>query len=62
MGCLISFIFPAVLFLKVMETKSGGKCEAKVSTITQSVKLYLLLTPPLKYLATITPNTFTLSY
>lgn len=36
MGCLISFIFPAVMFLKVMDSKSTGKWQAKVG--------YLVLT------------------
>lgn len=31
MGCLISFIFPAVMFLKVMDSNKKGKFQAKVS-------------------------------
>jgi len=31
MGCLISFIFPALMFLKVIPTPSGGQTQAKVS-------------------------------
>ncbi|KAF6031410.1 SLC38A10 [Bugula neritina] len=41
MGCLISFIFPALMFLKVIPTPSGGQTQAKVVLIVGILTLCL---------------------